>query len=77
VGGLEQDGAPVKIQELFLAAGEPSHIDNLHGVDAYSLERGTMSDRGDYGFPLSSKPMKPRSKRWSMLGVRSSPFSPF
>ena len=27
--------------------------------------------------PLSSKPMKPRSKRWSMLGVRRSPFSPF
>jgi hypothetical protein len=27
--GLEQDGAPVKIQELFLTAGEPAHIDSL------------------------------------------------
>jgi hypothetical protein len=47
-GGLEQDGAPVKIQELFLAAAEPSHVDNLRGVYAHSLERGSMSDRGNY-----------------------------
>src|ERR1035438_4578475 len=26
--------------------------------------------------PESSKPMKPRSNRWSMLGVNSTPFSP-
>ena len=26
---------------------------------------------------IPSKDMKPRSNRWSMLGVRSSPFSPF
>jgi hypothetical protein len=27
--------------------------------------------------PLSSKPINPRSKRWSILGVKSKPFSPF
>jgi hypothetical protein len=48
---LEQDGAPVKVQKLFLAAAEPSHIGNLRGVYAHSLERGTMSDRGDYELP--------------------------
>jgi hypothetical protein len=26
--------------------------------------------------PLSSNPINPRSKRWSILGVKSKPFSP-
>jgi hypothetical protein len=47
-GGLEQNGTPVEIQELFLAAGEPSHIGNLHGVDSHPLERGTVGNRRDY-----------------------------
>jgi hypothetical protein len=42
----------VKIQELFLAAAEPSHIDNLRGVYAHSLERRTMRDRGDNELPV-------------------------
>jgi hypothetical protein len=44
---LEQHAVPVKIQELLLTAGEASHIDNLCGVDAHSLERRAMSDRRD------------------------------
>ena len=47
-GRLEQHGTPMEIKELFLAAGEPSHIDNFHGVDAHPLERRTVSDRRDY-----------------------------
>jgi hypothetical protein len=38
----------VKVEELLLAAGEPSDINNPRGVDAHSLERGTMSDRREY-----------------------------
>ena len=52
-GGLEQDGGPMKIQELFLAAAERSHIDNLRRIYAHSLERGTMSNRGDYELPVT------------------------
>src|SRR3981189_624695 len=36
---LKQTGIPVKIEELFLAAGEPTYVDNLVGIDAHSLER--------------------------------------
>jgi len=35
-----------------LAGAELSHIDNLYAVYAHSLERGTMSDRGDYELPV-------------------------
>jgi hypothetical protein len=45
---LEQHTVPMKVQELLLAAGEPSHIDNLCGVDAHSLERWAVSYRRDY-----------------------------
>jgi hypothetical protein len=45
---LKQDGVPVKVQELLLPAGEPSHINNPRGVDVHTLERGTVSDRRDY-----------------------------
>ena len=38
----------MKIEELLLAAGEPSHIDDPCRVDAHAFERGTMSNRGDY-----------------------------
>ena len=37
----------MKIEELLLAAGESSHVDNLRGVDAHSLEGWTVSDRRD------------------------------
>ena len=49
---LEQHSIPMKIQELLLAAGEPSHIDNLCGIDAHSLEGGAMSGRRDYEFAV-------------------------
>jgi hypothetical protein len=42
----------VKIQELLLAAGEPSHINNLCGVDAHAEERRTVSDRRNYEFSV-------------------------
>jgi hypothetical protein len=35
----EKDSVPVKIEELFLAAGETSDIGNVCSVDAHSLER--------------------------------------
>jgi len=38
----------MKVQELFLAAGEPSDIDHLGRVDAHSLEGGPVSDWRDY-----------------------------
>lgn len=38
----------MKIQELSLAAGEPSHINNPLSYYAHSLERRTMSNRRDY-----------------------------
>ena len=45
---LKQHGVPVKVQELLLAAGESSHIDDFAGLDAHSLERWPVSDRRDY-----------------------------
>jgi hypothetical protein len=45
---LKQHAVPMKVQELLLAAGEPSHIDNFCGVDTHSLEGGTVSGRRDY-----------------------------
>jgi hypothetical protein len=38
----------VEVQELLLAAGEPSHVNNPYGVDPHSLERRTMSNRRNY-----------------------------
>lgn len=38
----------MEIQELLLTAGEPSHIDDVRGVDAHSLERGMVSNGGNY-----------------------------
>jgi hypothetical protein len=38
----------MKVQEMPLAAGEPSHLDNLHRINAHSLKRGSVSDRRDY-----------------------------
>jgi hypothetical protein len=37
----------VKVEELLLAAGEPTHVNNLHSIDTHSLERRTVSDRRD------------------------------
>jgi hypothetical protein len=37
----------VKLEELLLTAGEPTHVNNLHSVDTHSLKRRTMSDRRD------------------------------
>ncbi len=45
---LKQHCVPMKIEELPLPAGEPSDINGLCGVDAHSLERGTVSNRRDY-----------------------------
>src|SRR5512134_3227168 len=52
---LKQDSVPMKIEELLLAAGEPSHIDNPCRVNAHALERGTMSNRGDYELAIVLK----------------------
>jgi hypothetical protein len=74
---LKQDGVPVKVQKLLLAAGEPSHINNLCGVDAHSLERGTMSDRRDYELsvvleadePAIEEMINARSQKQAILAV--------
>ena len=42
-----QNGVSVKIEELLLAAGKSTHVHNLLGVDAHSLERWAVGDRGD------------------------------
>ena len=44
---LKQDRIPVKVEELLLAAGELTHVNNFHSVDTHSLERRTVSDRRD------------------------------
>jgi hypothetical protein len=49
----------VKVQELPLAASEPSHINDPCGVDAHSLERGTMSDWRDYELSVVLKANEP------------------
>jgi hypothetical protein len=52
---FELDRSPLVVawvKKLFLAAAELSHIDKLRGVDAHSLERGTVSNRGNYQLPV-------------------------
>jgi len=49
----------MKIQELFLAAAESSNIDNLRDVYAHSLERGTMSNWGNYELPVALETNEP------------------
>jgi hypothetical protein len=38
----------MKIQELLLAAGEPSHVDDVCDVDSHALQRQPVSNRRDY-----------------------------
>ena len=38
----------MEIQKLLLPAGESSHIDKLGRLNAHSLERGTVSNGGNY-----------------------------
>jgi hypothetical protein len=65
---LKQHGIPVKVKKLLLAAGEPSHIYNPCGVDAHSLERGTMSNRGDQELSTVLEPNEPAIKE--MINAR-------
>src|SRR5688572_6781716 len=44
---LKQDGVSVKVEELFLAAGEPTSVNSPRSVDAHLLERRMMSDGRD------------------------------
>ena len=69
----------MKIQELFLAAAEPAHIGNRRCVYARSLERGIMSDRGNYELPVILEANEPtieemidaRCQQQSVLGVQA------
>jgi len=45
---LQQHRVPVKVEELLLAAGEPSDIDDLGHVDAHSLKEGPVNDWREY-----------------------------
>lgn len=62
---LKQYGVPMKIEELLLAAGEPTDIDDVGRVDAHSLEGGTVSDGGNYEPPAVLEANEARSKRLS------------
>jgi len=35
--GLQQHTVPMKIQEMLLAAGKSSHVDDLCGIDSHAL----------------------------------------
>ena len=48
VWDLPLGGGETSRAALLLAAGEPSHCDNLFSVDAHAVERGTMSNWRDY-----------------------------
>ena len=65
---LEQHSIPMKIQELHLAAGEPSHVDNLCGVDAHSSEGWVVSDRGDYKFAVVLEANEPAIEKMINAG---------
>lgn len=49
----------MKIQELFLAAAETSHVDDCRRVYAHLLEREMVSDRGNYERPVVLETNKP------------------
>jgi hypothetical protein len=66
----------VKIEEPTLALGESADIDGALRFDAHTLKDGRCATGKMISLPESSNPMKPRSNRWSMLGVSRSPFSP-
>src|SRR5215813_1125563 len=46
--GLQQHTVPMKIHELLLAAGEPSHVDDLCDVDSHALQRQPVGNWRDY-----------------------------
>jgi hypothetical protein len=76
---LKQDGIPVKIEELFLAAGEATYVDNLVGIDAHSLERRMVGDRRDYEVsvvfeanePAIEEMINARRQEQAILAVKS------
>ena len=74
---FQQYRIAVELQKPLLAGGKRADLHDLFRlgfpcVRAMADERpGTRSN-----VPLFSNPMNPRSKRWSMDGVRSRPFSP-
>jgi hypothetical protein len=68
---LEQDGVPVKVQELLLAACEPTNIDALGSFDSHSTEGGQVGDRRDYEFAVifeaNEPPIKKMIDAWPTL----------
>jgi len=46
-GPTEARRRSVKVEELFLAACEPTSVNSLRRIDAHSLERRMMRDGGD------------------------------
>jgi hypothetical protein len=57
----------VEVEESSLALGESANVQDSLRLDAHALERGPVREE-TMRSPESSKPMKPRSTKWSMLG---------
>ena len=76
---LKQNGVPVKIEELLLAASEASHVYSPCEIDAHSSERRTMRDRRDDKATVVLETEEPaieevidaRGKQQSVLTVES------
>jgi len=66
----------MEVQEPFLARCKATNCQRLVSFHAHPLKRWPVRVTGlMISLPESPNPME-RSNRWSMLGVRSGPFSP-
>jgi len=71
------DSVPHESQPINGAAVNPPPLTELCVSTPIRSSDGPCASGEMMRLPLPSNPMKPRSNRWSMLGVSSSPFSPF
>lgn len=66
----------MKVEKTPLAVGVPANVEDALRLDAHALERRLVGDRGDDEVAGVIEADESRSNRWSMLGVKRSPFSP-
>jgi hypothetical protein len=72
----QQYALSVKSQVVPLPRTERAYIDRLSNRKSQLDEGRSVRHRGHQDIPVVLEAVKPRSKRWSALGVRSKPFSP-
>ena len=66
----------VIVQETTLSFAKDTNVDTVVNIDTHFDQRRPCATGEIISLPLPSKEIKPLSNRWSIVGVRSNPFSP-